>query len=134
MDEATKKQNLQNIPAVGTVNKEGGISASIEHSMPEPNIPPEVGEAGVTTAEPEIPVQKDTGLSPHGENIQPSLEPSGNISINEAEERAIIKNGSGNSFDFGKHMEGIYFASSRIGLAILRLKNFLKSKITRQEV
>lgn len=104
----------------------------------EPNLHPEVSQAEVKTVsqEPQLSVEhQKVGIIPS--IPPPPAELTNKIKIptddlTEEEARAIIKKGEGSNLDMQKHFEGIYYAPSILGIAILKLKEIGKKLFSKQ--
>lgn len=158
MDDQVQKPNNQNIPpAIGdtttptdkptpvqggsSLNKEREVVSSIyiTPSESEPILHEDVEKAGVKAVSDELRVTTEQRAA----GIQPTL-PKPEVgtptkvqlpidTLSEAEAKDIVKKGEGSNLDVGKHFEGIYHASSILGLALLKLKGLLRTKLLRQQ-
>jgi len=146
MDDTAQKQKLANDNAqvhtqsqaqpqpqvlpTGTANKEvetAPVSDYIRSSEPEMIRDKEVVDAGILEAEREIKleeVHEKMGVKLSAESTPVKTEPTGvvQLPIDEQEAKKIAKKGPGN-FNLGKFFEGIFFADSVYGFAILMLKH-----------
>lgn len=135
MDETSVKDNNQQpVPAVGTPRPEfGEVRARIESETP---VIPESVKEHVSVSEPQIPNVPDVELIPSGPDTP--VNPNPKLEIMTPEEAGeVVKEGPGKDLDLGKTWEGVGFVNSRFALAVLRVKEYLKSlkgKLIRQGV
>lgn len=136
-----KNQTDNNIPVqpqpqpqvtpVGTTNKEIGVAPVgdfIKPSESEPIRDKEVAEAGVVEVEKEIKLEEaheKTGVRLSGESTPVKTEPTGAVQLpmDEKEAKQAAKKGPGHNFNLEKFFEGIFFADSIYGFALLMLKH-----------
>jgi hypothetical protein len=141
----TQVPSSQTITAqVGRAQKETGpviISEPIisrSDTEQEPNLHPEVADAGVEKVTQELQFTTEhekLGISPSFP--APTTEPTGKVklptdALSEEDARVIVKKGEGSDLDMQKHFEGVYHAPSILGLAIIKLKE-LSRKFLRQQ-
>jgi hypothetical protein len=148
MDDTAQKQKLANnnvppqvpvqpspqAPAVGATNKEvekASVSNFIRPSEPEPIKDREVAEAGIIEAEREIKLEEaheKMGVRLSAESTPVKTEPTGLVQLpmDEEEAKKAAKKGPGHNINLEKFFEGIFFADSVYGFAVLMLKH-LKS-------
>nr|MBI5455960.1 hypothetical protein [Candidatus Levybacteria bacterium] len=132
-DDAQARPQIVTAP-VGRAQKETGpviVSEPIiqrSDTEQEPNLHPEVADAGVEKVTQELQFtteHKKVGISPSAPT--PPTELTNKVKIptdvlTEEEAKIIVKKGEGSNLDIQKHFEGIYYAPSILGLAILKLK------------
>lgn len=147
MDNTAQNINSQPVKPVvgpvGRVQKEAGpviISEPIisrSDTEQEPSLHSEVSDAGVEKVTQELQFTTEhekLGISPSFP--VPQTEPSGKVKIptdalTEEEARIIVKEGEGSNLDVQKHFEGIYYAPSVLGIALLKLKEIGKKLLLR---
>jgi hypothetical protein len=160
MDDTAQKQKLVNdntqvqtqpqaqpqtqVLPTGTANKEievAPVSDFVRPSEPEPIKDQEVVDAGVAAIEKEMKleeVHERMGVKLSAESTPVKTEPTGMVQlpISEQEAKKTIKRGPGRNFNLEKFFEGIFFADSVYGFAILMLKHLkrIHGKITGQTV
>lgn len=130
-------QNVQPVPGTSSVNREREIAGSnyVTPSEPEPRLHEEVEKSGVQVVSDELKLTAEhraAGIQPPFPNPEVDLKGTVQLptdSISEAEAQGIIKKGEGSDLDVGKHFEGIYHAPSILGLAVLKLKLLLRTRL-----
>ena len=124
--------------SIGRVQKEVGpviVSEPIiqrSDTEQEPNLHPEVADAGVEKVTQELQLTTEhekVGITPSFP--APPTGPTDKVKLpidklTEEEARIIVKKGEGSNLDVQKHFDGIYYAPSILGLAILKLKQIAK--------
>lgn len=129
---------------IGRVQKETGpviVSEPIiqrSDTEQEPNLHPEVADAGVEKVTQELQFTAEhekVGIAPSFP--APPTGPTDKVKLpidklTEEEARLIVKKGEGSNLDVQKHFEGIYYAPSILGLAILKLKEIAKKLFLRR--
>lgn len=150
MDDTAQKsinqnqQILSTATPVGRAQKETGpviVSEPLVRRSDtelEPNLHPEVAEAEVkiVTQEPQINAEHEkVGIS--SSIPTPPTELTNKVKIptdflTEDEARIIVQKGEGSNLDVQKHFEGIYYAPSVLGLAILKLKEIGRKVLFRK--
>lgn len=140
MDEAVKKptnQNGQVVAGSSSVNKETGPVSLAQRTEEEIRVSDELKRVGVepVIAEPQLTkAHHDVGIRetiPKPEVDSPVKVQLPIDSLTEDEARDIVQKGIGEEADVKRHFEGVYYAFSRLGLAILKLKE-LSRKLSRQ--
>jgi hypothetical protein len=119
------------VAPVGTANKEVGVapvSDFVKPSEQEPIKDKEVAEAGVVEVEKEIKLEEaheKMGVRLSGEATPVKTEPTGAVQLpmDEKEAQKTTKKGPGHNFNLEKFFEGIFFADSIYGFAVLMLKH-----------
>jgi hypothetical protein len=146
MDDTAQKQNQVNDDAqvsVGTANKEIGVAPVSEFIKPSEKIviDKEVTEAGIVEAEREIKIEEEherMGVKPSAESTPVKTEPTGLVQLpmDEKEAEKQIKKGPGHNINLEKFFEGIFFADSVYGFAVLMAKHLkrIHHKITGQPI
>ena len=138
VDAAQSVMSQTQAASIGRVQKEVGpviVSEPIiqrSDTEQEPNLHPEVADAGVekVTQELQLTTEHDkVGITPSFP--APPTGPTDKIKLpidklTEEEARIIVKKGEGSNLDVQKHFDGIYYAPSILGLAILKLKQIAK--------
>lgn len=138
MTDVQKINSQTKTSPIGGTRKETGpviISEPIisrSDTEQEPSLGQEVADVGVERVTQELQFTTEhekVGIVPSFPT--PSTEPTGKVklptdALTEEEARAIIKKGEGSELDVQKHFEGIYYAPSILGLAILKLKEIGK--------
>lgn len=150
MDDTAQKpinqnqQTLSTAAPVGRAQKEIGpviVSEPLirrSDTELEPNLHPEVADAEVkiVTQEPQISAEHEkVGISSSTPTPPTGLTNKVKIPtdvLTEDEARIIVKKGEGSNLDVQKHFEGIYYAPSVLGLAILKLKEIGKKMLFRK--
>jgi len=140
MDEVVKKptnQNDQVVAGSSSVNKEKGPVSLAQRTEEEIRVSDELKRVGVESvvAEPQLTKEHhDVGIRetiPKPEVDSPVKVQLPIDSLTEAQARDIVKKGIGEEADVRRHFEGIYYAFSILGLAILKLKESSR-KLLRQ--
>jgi hypothetical protein len=155
MDDTAQKQNQVNddaqvqpqpqsqVAPVGTANKEIGVAPVSEFIKPSEKIiiDKEVTEAGIVEAEREIKIEEEherMGIKPSAESTPVKTEPTGLVQLpmDEKEAEKQIKKGPGHNINLEKFFEGIFFADSVYGFAVLMAKHLkrIHHKITGQPI
>jgi len=156
MDDTAQKQNqtddnvqvpvpLQPQPQVtptGTVNKEVEAAPTSDFIKPSETVAikdREVAEAGIVEAEREIKLEEaheKMGVRLSAESTPVKTEPTSKVQLpmDEKEAGKFAKKGPGHNFNLEKFFEGVFFADSVYGLAILMLKHLkrIHKKLTGQ--
>jgi hypothetical protein len=126
----SQPQPQTQVTPVGSANKEIGVSSvndSIRASEAAVIKDREVSDAGVIEVEKEIKLEKvheKMGVRLSAESTPVKTEPTGMVQLpmDEKEVDKVIKKGPGN-FNLPKFFEGIFFADSIYGFAILMAKH-----------
>ena len=159
MDDTAQKQKLVNdnaqvqaqpqvqpqsqVTPTGTANKEievAPVSDFIRPSEPEPIKDQEVVDVGVAAIEKEMKleeVHEKMGVKLAAESTPVKTEPTGMVQLpDEKEAEGMAKKGPGHNINLEKFFEGIFFADSVYGFAILMLKHLkrIHGKIIGQPV
>lgn len=143
-DDAQPVMPLIKAAPISRVQKETGpviVSEPIiqrSDTEQEPNLHPEVADAGVEKVTQELQFTTEhekVGIAPSFPAPPTELTDKVKLPIDkltEEEARIIVKKGEGSNLDVQKHFEGIYYAPSILGLAILKLKEIAKKLFLRR--
>ena len=130
------------VTPTGTANKEIEVAPVSDFVKPSEKIviDKEVVDAGIVEAEREIKleeVHEKMGVKLAAESTPVKTEPTGMVQLpDEKEAEKMAKKGPGHNINLEKFFEGIFFADSVYGFAILMLKHLkrIHGKITGQPV
>ncbi|HUD09209.1 MAG TPA: hypothetical protein VMR77_00155 [Patescibacteria group bacterium] len=136
-----QQQPQPQVAPVGTTNKEIETAPVSDYVKPSEKIviDKEVTDAGIVEAEREIKIEEEhekMGVRMSAESTPVKTEPTGAVQLpmDEKEARKSAKKGPGHNINLEKFFEGIFFADSVYGLAVLMLKHLkrIHKKLTGQ--